>query len=449
MKSSPILILPTHRSYVDFLLVSYLFFGYDLRLPIIAAGEDFKAMYLVSWFLRSSGAFFIRRQFGNDSLYWVLFSEYLHTQITNSDYPIEFFIEGTRSRTGKSLHPKVGMLRTVAEPFFDHSVSDISIFPISITYQKRLEYNLYSKELSGIKGKPKESTKGLLKARSVMQHNFGAIHVYIAPSISLKKYAALHKWDRKANVVAPPCVNRHMLSSQKQKLALKLAYDVIKAQQKGLVVFLNVIVAAVLLQHPLTGVSLAHLISLVREMILQVKMRNGKVVLYSQQGSDFAPVGDNSGGSVQSSFNKEEARNLDLFIRVAVLQSIGIIKELVVIPQEVSKAVDKSCEQKMCASLSNTDSDSRDYEHVLIPSLDGSLIFPKTAFHVENSIALAHMRNQVRSLFPSHVFICRHSLIASSSRCCICLAWKVLCFYRFLAYTHLQKALCLLSLPLY
>lgn len=66
-------------------------------------------MQFIGWLLRSSGAFYIRRSFGDDHLYWAVFTEYVQTQICNGDSPIEFYVEGTRSRTSKSYTPKFGM----------------------------------------------------------------------------------------------------------------------------------------------------------------------------------------------------------------------------------------------------------------------------------------------------------------------------------------------------
>lgn len=63
--------------------------------------------------------------------------------IYNGDAPMEFFVEGTRSRVGKSLHPKLGLLSMAVRPFFDRKCSDISMFPISITYNQRMESQLY------------------------------------------------------------------------------------------------------------------------------------------------------------------------------------------------------------------------------------------------------------------------------------------------------------------
>ncbi|KAG7246371.1 hypothetical protein CRUP_014446, partial [Coryphaenoides rupestris] len=77
----PVVLLPSHRSYMDFLLMSYLLYTYDLTLPVIAAGMDFMGMKFVGEMLRMSGAFFIRRSFGGDKLYWAVFSEYVKTML--------------------------------------------------------------------------------------------------------------------------------------------------------------------------------------------------------------------------------------------------------------------------------------------------------------------------------------------------------------------------------
>lgn len=60
------------------------------------------------FFFFLSGAFYIRRSFGHDQLYWAVVSQYIQYHIVNFQAPIEFFLEGTRSRNGKSLPPKTG-----------------------------------------------------------------------------------------------------------------------------------------------------------------------------------------------------------------------------------------------------------------------------------------------------------------------------------------------------
>jgi len=71
---------------------------------------DFKGMKFFGWMLRHCGAFYIQRTFGSNHLYWAIFTEYVQTQLRNGDSPLEFFVEGTRSRTNKSYIPKTGGL---------------------------------------------------------------------------------------------------------------------------------------------------------------------------------------------------------------------------------------------------------------------------------------------------------------------------------------------------
>ncbi|MEM1009161.1 MAG: 1-acyl-sn-glycerol-3-phosphate acyltransferase, partial [Myxococcota bacterium] len=96
---APIVLLPSHKSYVDFLIMSQVFYRYNLKIPNIAAGDNL-LLPIIGWIFRSSGAFFIRRSFGNDRLYRTVFREYI-ALLLRERHNIEFFIEGGRSRTGK------------------------------------------------------------------------------------------------------------------------------------------------------------------------------------------------------------------------------------------------------------------------------------------------------------------------------------------------------------
>lgn len=103
--STPIVLLPTHRSYLDFLVVSYIFFIYKLRLPNFVADEVLLQAHLLPFLFRSSGAFFFQRLlYAKSPLYHVIFDKYLELLLREGS-TLEFFIEGTRSRTGKILAP--------------------------------------------------------------------------------------------------------------------------------------------------------------------------------------------------------------------------------------------------------------------------------------------------------------------------------------------------------
>ncbi|VDK59238.1 unnamed protein product, partial [Cylicostephanus goldi] len=163
-KSTSVVFMPSHRTYLDFILLSLFCFEYEVPLPAIAAGMDFMNSWFMSEVLRRSGAFYIRRSIGEDRIYWAILTEYVETHIIHSDRPVEFFVEATRSRVGKSLHPKYGLLQIVLEPYLRGKVYDIAVVPVTMNYDKLLEEMLYPYELLGFP-KPKESTSGTISAR--------------------------------------------------------------------------------------------------------------------------------------------------------------------------------------------------------------------------------------------------------------------------------------------
>jgi glycerone phosphate O-acyltransferase len=254
IKEYPVLLMPSHRSYMDFLLMSYIFYHYDLPLPVIAAAMDFMGMQFVGWLLRNSGAFYIRRSFGDDHLYWAVFTEYIQTQICNGDSPIEFYVEGTRSRTSKSYTPKFGMLSAALEPYFKSHIPDIMVIPVSISYDRILEESLYAYELLGVP-KPKESTSGLLKARKILEDNFGNVHVHFGEPISIRKYSD-GLVDRSLHNLAPRYIAS--LTNQEQDLIKHLGHHMVLTQQKHMVVSPWSMMAVVLMQTQ-GGVSIRQL----------------------------------------------------------------------------------------------------------------------------------------------------------------------------------------------
>ncbi|XP_059838189.1 dihydroxyacetone phosphate acyltransferase [Hypanus sabinus] len=251
----PVVLLPSHRSYIDFLMLSYIMYTYDLSLPVIAAGMDFMGMKIVGEMLRMSGAFFIRRSFGGDRLYWAVFSEYVKTILRNGDAPIEFFVEGTRSRTGKSLMPKLGLLNIAIEPFLMGEVFDMYLIPISISYERILEESLYAHELLGVP-KPKESTSGLLKARKILSENFGSIHVYFGQPVSVRSLAT--GIVRRSHYNLLPRHIPRKPSGDVYSFLDTLGHRIVVLQQKNMVMSPWVLMATVVIQN-LPGLTLSDL----------------------------------------------------------------------------------------------------------------------------------------------------------------------------------------------
>lgn len=115
----PMVYLPLHRSHLDYLLITWCNWHFGLKLPHIASGDNLNLSGL-GWLLRATGAFFIRRRVdpdderGKDQLYRAILHSYIE-QVLSKDMPIEFFLEGTRSRFGKALTPKNGLISNVVE----------------------------------------------------------------------------------------------------------------------------------------------------------------------------------------------------------------------------------------------------------------------------------------------------------------------------------------------
>lgn len=182
-----IVYVPCHRSHMDYLLLSYAIYRQGYVPPHIAAGVNLN-MPVVGRFLRKGGAFFIRRSFRGSALYTVVFMKYLAT-IMARGHSIEFFIEGGRSRTGRLLQPKTGMLSMTIRSYLREPVRPIVFVPVYFGYERVVEAATYVSELSG-KPKEKESVFGMLKALRVVREKFGRVHVNLGEPIALDEVLA-------------------------------------------------------------------------------------------------------------------------------------------------------------------------------------------------------------------------------------------------------------------
>eukprot|EP01114_Cavostelium_apophysatum_P016610 TRINITY_DN4768_c0_g1_i2.p1 TRINITY_DN4768_c0_g1~~TRINITY_DN4768_c0_g1_i2.p1 ORF type:complete len:1170 (+),score=311.65 TRINITY_DN4768_c0_g1_i2:168-3677(+) len=281
LTKGPLLLIPTHRSYVDFLILSYLFYEFDLPLPHIAAGEDFLGILFVNWVLRNSGAFFLKRSFKGDTLYIALFTEYVQRLVCDWS-PMEFFIEGKRSRTGKSLHPKFGMLSMSLEPYFQKKVPNMLIVPISISYEKALEAEAYSNELLG-EQKTKESFEGLLRASRILKMNFGRIQVVINKPIDLKEFVAAMP----QNSISSGANRKRgkMTSDDVKQIVLHLGYRIVYELNQGLSITATALVATILLIHR-KGITIEDLQMQVNWLREEVTAR-GSTVAFDGSTSDL------------------------------------------------------------------------------------------------------------------------------------------------------------------
>lgn len=168
-----IIYVPCHRSTIDDLLLPYLLYRNGLPAPHIAAGVNLNLPILGS-LLRRGGAFFLRRSF-NDPVYSTVFREYM-SQLFARGVSLEYFIEGGRSRTGRTLSPRGGLLSMTLRSFLRDSHRPVVFQPVYIGYEKIIEGDSYIGELSG-KPKEKESWFGIFRGLGALRQNFGSVAV--------------------------------------------------------------------------------------------------------------------------------------------------------------------------------------------------------------------------------------------------------------------------------
>ena len=173
-KDNEIIYVPCHRSHIDYLLLSYVLYHNGLQVPHIAAGINLN-MPIAGPILRGAGAFFMRRTFKGNKLYAAVFDEYLHSVFTHG-YSTEYFVEGGRSRTGRTLNPKAGMLAMTLRSYLRDSRKPIVFMPVYIGYEKVFESSSYQGELKG-KKKKKEGLGSLVTSLRSMKRSFGKVRV--------------------------------------------------------------------------------------------------------------------------------------------------------------------------------------------------------------------------------------------------------------------------------
>ena len=218
--------VPCHRSHADYLLLSYQLHVSGVVVPHIAAGVNLN-LPGIGPILRRGGAFFLRRSFKGNALYSVVFNEYV-AQLIDRGVPMEYFIEGGRSRTGRLLAPRAGMLVMTVRAFLRAPRRPVLFQPVYIGYEKLVEGNSYAGELSG-QPKEKESLFGLVRGlMKVLRQRYGHVALNFGEPIELNPLldAASADW-RTAGI--DPEAKPEWLNSVTDRLAEQIQINVNRA----------------------------------------------------------------------------------------------------------------------------------------------------------------------------------------------------------------------------
>ena len=216
-QGAPIVLCPCHKSHVDYLVLSWAMWHRGYQAPVVAAGANL-SFFPLGPFLRRCGAFFLRRTFGGDKVYTATFRAYVRKLVRDGVHQ-EFFLEGGRSRTGKLLPPKLGLLTWEVEAILDGARDDLAFVPISIDYENVVESKSYSAELLGAEKKP-EDLKALLTAPRVLARRYGRIHVTFAPPVRLVELMAARGLSRQEGV------SEEQKRALVRALAFRILYDI-------------------------------------------------------------------------------------------------------------------------------------------------------------------------------------------------------------------------------
>jgi len=250
-KKMPFVIIPCHRSHIDYLLLSYVFYQHRIQLPFIAAGTNM-AFGPFGFLFRKSGAFFLRRSFRGNPLYAEVFAKYLEVMIREG-LPIEFFIEGGRSRTGKMVMPKYGLLSMIIQAFQRHAAGDLAAIPVYIGYDRVIEEKSYLKELGGAP-KEREKTTDVIKSSRILRKRYGSVYVNIGEPIYLRAF--LDAQDKSFT---------DMTMEERQSLYRKIGYEIALSINKVSVVTPFALISAGLLSSDRRGISHDDLMAIIKE----------------------------------------------------------------------------------------------------------------------------------------------------------------------------------------
>ncbi|HJQ74964.1 MAG TPA: 1-acyl-sn-glycerol-3-phosphate acyltransferase, partial [Gaiellaceae bacterium] len=280
VKEHPVVLVPCHRSHFDYLILSYIFHMNYLSPPHIAAGSNLNFWPLGPLF-RGAGAFFIRRSFDDNELYKMVFRKYL-TFLMREGYTQEFFIEGGRTRTGKMLTPKLGMLSAILNAFVGGVRRDLYLVPISIHYGRIPEEESYRREVAGEEKEP-ESLGALLRARSVLKRRYGTVYVSFADPISLNGALGPLRERFQGGLGDPP------VEDEKRRFIQRLGFRLLREVNQAAVAGATAVSATVLLGAPRAACRMPDFLSSAHALVALLRAADVRVTasLERNERSDF------------------------------------------------------------------------------------------------------------------------------------------------------------------
>lgn len=269
-RDASLVLLPSHKSHIDYLVLSDMLYGNAMMPPLIAAGENL-SFWPIGPLLRRGGAFFIRRSFHGDSLYPTIVEAYLR-KVLAEGFTLEFFLEGGRSRTGKALPPKYGLLSMVAASATKLGGTKVKLVPISIGYERIIEERSFVHELSGGE-KQSENVGDLIKSSSVLRSKWGRLYVQFGEIVDFDDFTA-----QTVSRLQEGATRLDELGPELQRSTVRaMAHQIMYSINEVTVVTPAAIVATALLSHQKRGMTRTALLEACGDLLRALEKMNARI----------------------------------------------------------------------------------------------------------------------------------------------------------------------------
>lgn len=180
----PALILPAHKANVDAPVVNTVLADHGLPLPSLFAGINM-SFWPMGPIMRRAGYIFLRRDIRKNAIYRFVLREYL-AYLIERRFNLSWFPEGTRSRTGKLLPPKLGLLTYVVDAYRQGRIEDIMLVPVALAYDQVYETKDFAREAKGATKKP-ENLGWMLRYLRSLRTPYGKAYLRVAEPLSMRE----------------------------------------------------------------------------------------------------------------------------------------------------------------------------------------------------------------------------------------------------------------------
>jgi len=252
----PLVFLPSHKSNSDHLALQYVLYQNEFP-PNHTAGGINMNFFLIGPLLRRSGIFFIRREFKDNEPYKFVLRQYID-YLLEKRFPIEWYLEGGRSSTGKLRPPRLGLLAYVVDAYLRGLVEDVVFIPVAIAYDQISDIKSYAAEQVG-GTKEAESFTWALKFINGLRRRYGSIHVRFGAPLSL-------------HAAVPETID--LTTERGRHVVPKLAFEIANRINAVTPITPISLVTLALLSHPSGGLTVDETVEVLKPFVAYVRERD-------------------------------------------------------------------------------------------------------------------------------------------------------------------------------